>query len=143
MLHVPYQGGAPAFNALLSNQVPVVPTLESIAKGHLQSGDVRVLAHWGTQPQASFPDAPALKDVGYPDVEYLLWAGLFAPRGTPEPVVKILRDAVRPYMQEKQNLQRFITAGSQPAYLDGPEFAKFLETDNARLVKVTKLIGLS
>ena len=72
MIHVPYQGGGPAFNALLSDQVPVVPTLESIGKGQLDAGNIRVLAQWGTERLASFPHAPTLQEAGYPDVIYIL-----------------------------------------------------------------------
>src|SRR5262245_14005397 len=54
MIHVPYQGGGPAFNALLSDQVPVVPTLESIGKGQLDAGNIRVPAQWGTERLAGF-----------------------------------------------------------------------------------------
>ena len=143
MLHVPYQGGAPAFNALLSDQVPVVPTLESIAKGQLEAGNLRVLAQFGDTRLTSFPDVPTLKESGYPDVVYVLWAGVFAPAKTPEPVVKTLRDAIRPFLQDHAVIERFAKAGSQVGYMDGPEFAKFLEADNARLVRVTRAIGLS
>jgi tripartite-type tricarboxylate transporter receptor subunit TctC len=143
MLHVPYQGGGPSFNALLSDQVPVVPTLESIGKGHFDSGDVRALAQWGTERISAFPEVPTFQEAGYPDVIYYLWAGLFAPRRTPEHVQRILRDAMRTFMQNKEVLDRFSKAGSNPGYLDGPEFARFLDADSERLVKVTRKIGLT
>src|ERR1700681_1577060 len=68
MVHVPYQGGGPAFTALLSHQVPVVPTLESIGKGHFDAGNLRVLAQWGTERLPAFKDAPTFQEAGYPDV---------------------------------------------------------------------------
>lgn len=143
MQHVPYQGGAPAFNALLSGQVAVVPTLESIAKGHLENGELRVLAQWGTQRLPNFRDAPTLQEAGYKDVVYVLWAGLFAPRGTPQGAQKLLRDAIRTYMTEPAVQQRFIKLGSQPGYLDGPEFAAYLKDDTERLLNVVRKVGLS
>ena len=143
MVHVPYQGGGPAFNALLSDQVPVVPTLESIGKGQIDAGNIRVLAQWGTERLPSFPHAPTLQEAGYPDVVYILWTGVFAPRKTPEPVIRILRDAIRPFMQDKAVVERFVRAGSQVSYLDGPDFARFLEGDTDRLLKVVRKIGLS
>ena len=143
MVHVPYQGGGPAFNALLSDQVPVLPTLESIAKGHLDAGNLRILAQWGTERLPSFPNVPTLQEAGYPDVIYILWAGVFAPTRTPAHVTRILRDAIRAFMQDKAVVERFINAGSQVAYMDGPEFAQFLQTDTDRLLKVMRKIGLS
>src|SRR3954453_23232354 len=62
MVHVPYQGGGPAFGALMSDQVPVVPTLESIGKGQFDAGNLRVLAQWGTERLPNFSDAPTLAE---------------------------------------------------------------------------------
>jgi tripartite-type tricarboxylate transporter receptor subunit TctC len=143
MVHVPYQGGGPAFGALLSDQVPVIPTLESIAKGQIDAGNVRVLTQWGTERLPNFRHAPTLQEAGYPEVIYILWAGVFAPRKTPEPVTAILRNSIRSFMQDKAVVERFMQGGSQVAYLDGPEFALFLETDTDRLIKVVHRIGLS
>jgi tripartite-type tricarboxylate transporter receptor subunit TctC len=143
MVHVPYQGGGPAFSALLSDQVPVVPTLESIGKGQFDAGNLRVLAQWGTERLLNFPDAPTFQEAGYPDVIYILWAGVFAPKKTPEHVTRILRNTIRPFMQDKAVVERFLTAGSQVSYLDGPDFARFLEGDTDRLVRLVRKIGLS
>src|SRR5262245_37156541 len=57
MVHVPYQGGGPSFNALLSGQVPVVPTLESTSKGQIAAGNVRLLAQRGTARRPNVPRA--------------------------------------------------------------------------------------
>jgi tripartite-type tricarboxylate transporter receptor subunit TctC len=143
MVHVPYQGGGPAFNALLSDQVPVLPTLESIAKGQLDAGNIRILAKWGTERLPSFPHAPTLQEAGYPGVIYILWTGVFAPSRTPAHVTGILRDAIRAFMAQPAVIERFTRAGSQVSYLDGPEFAQFLVADTNRLLKVVREIGLS
>ena len=143
MLHVPYQGGGPAFNALLSDQVPVVPTLESIGKGQIDAGNIRILAQWGTERLPTFSDVPTLQEVGYPNVIYILWAGVFAPKKTPEHITRILRDSIREFMNDKTVVERFQKAGSQTSYLDGPEFARFLEQDTERLLKVVRTIRLS
>jgi tripartite-type tricarboxylate transporter receptor subunit TctC len=143
MVHVPYQGGGPSFAALLSDQVPVVPTLESIGKGQFDAGNLRVLAQWGTERLPNFADAPTFPEAGYPDVVYILWTGVFAPRKTPENVTRILRDAIRTFMQDKAVVARLSTAGSLVSYMDGPDFARFLESDTDRLVKIVRKIGLS
>ena len=143
MVHVPYQGGGPSFSALLSGHVPIVPTLVSTAKGQIDAGNIRVLAQWGTERLPAFPDAPTFQEAGYPDVVYILWAGVFAPKKTPEHITRILRDTIRPFMQDKAVVARFLTAGSQVSYLDGPDFARFLEGDTNRLLKVVRKIGLS
>ena len=143
MVHVPYQGGGPAFAAFLADQVPVIPTLESIGKGQFDAGNLRVLAQWGTERLANFADAPTFQQAGFPEVVYILWAGVFAPKKTPEHATRILRDTIRPFMQDKVVVERFLAAGSQVSYLDGPDFAQFLEGDTDRLVKIVRKIGLS
>jgi tripartite-type tricarboxylate transporter receptor subunit TctC len=143
MVHVPFQGGGPAFASFVADHVPVIPTLESIAKGQIDAGNIRVLAQSGTERLPSFPDVPTLPEAGYPEAVYILWTGVFAPRKTPGHVVKILRDAIRPFMQDKAVVQRFTAAGSQVSYLDGPEFEEFLKGDTERLIKVVRKIGLS
>jgi len=97
----------------------------------------------GTERLPNSPHAPTLREAGYPDVIYILWTGVFAPAKTPAHVTRILRGAIRPFMQDKAVIERFEKAGSQVAYLDGPEFARFLEADTDRLLKVVRQIGLS
>ena len=142
MVHVPYQGGGPAFAALLSDQVPVVPTLESIGKGSSMPG---ISACWrnGAPSGSQFSEradaaGSRLSRRGLHPVDRV-----FAPKKTPEHVTRTLRDTIRPFMQDKAVVARFLTAGSQVSYLDGPEFARFLEGDTDRLVKIVRKIGLS
>jgi tripartite-type tricarboxylate transporter receptor subunit TctC len=97
----------------------------------------------GTERLPSFPQVPTLQEAGYPDVIYILWTGVFAPKKTPETVTAILRNCIRSMMQDQAVVDRFMQAGSQVAYLDGPEFARFLEADTDRLIKVVRKIGLS
>ena len=73
---------------------------------------MRVLANWGAARVASFPDVPTFKESGYPAVEFYIWAGLFAPKGLPEPVMAKLRDAMRQAMSDPEVLKVFEAAGS-------------------------------
>jgi tripartite-type tricarboxylate transporter receptor subunit TctC len=143
MLHVPYQGGFPAFNALLSDQVQVCPTVESIIKGHLTSGAVRVLAQWGTKRTPDFQNVPTMQEVGYSDVVNYLWTGLFAPVKTPEPIIKSVCDVLGPYMHNPETIARFAAAGSTAAYLDSSEFEAYFKDDARHLIEVVRKIGLS
>ena len=70
-----------------------------------------------------------------------IWAGLFAPKATPAPVITRLRDAMREVMKNPQVTDVFVKAASPPAYMDQPEFQKFVDDDAKRLIPVIRKIG--
>jgi len=141
MLHVPYKGAGPAVTDLLSGQILALASAPGVLRPHVQSGAVRVLANFGAKRVDSFPDTPTFQELGYKDVEFYIWAGLFAPAGTPEPVIMTLRGAMKKVMADPQTTHIFETAGSPPAYLDQPAFRKFVDEDSARLIAAVKKIG--
>ena len=143
MNHIPYTGGGPAFTALMADQVPIIPTLDSIVKPQLDAGNLRVLAQFGDKRLPQFPNVPTFQEAGYKDVLYILWSGAFAPAKTPQAVQKVLGDVFKDFMTNPATIERFTKGGSQVGYLDGPAFAKFLEADSARLVNVTRSVKLT
>ena len=88
---------------------------------HVQGGAARLLANWGSKRAAEYPDVPTFIEIGYEEVEYYIWAGLFVPMGTSAPVIARLRDAMREVMKNPQVTDVFVKAASPPAYLDQPE----------------------
>lgn len=141
MLHIPYKGAGPAVTDLLSGQIKALASAPGVLKPHVDSGAVRVLANFGAKRVASFPNLPTFQELGYKSVEFYIWAGLFAPAKTPDPVVAQLRDAMRKVMADPQTTKIYESAGSPPAYLDAPEFQKFVDEDSARLIAAVKKIG--
>jgi tripartite-type tricarboxylate transporter receptor subunit TctC len=141
LLHVPYRGAGPAVTGLLSGQIQALASAPGVLKPHVEAGTMRVLANWGGARIPSFPDVPTFKELGFPDVEFYIWAGLFGPRGLPEPVAARLGEAVRQAMASAEVLRTFETAGSPPAFQDAGEFARFVEADSARLIAAVRKIG--
>jgi tripartite-type tricarboxylate transporter receptor subunit TctC len=141
LLHVPFQGAGPAVKALLGGEVQALASAPGVLKAHVDSGAVRVLANWGGQRIASFPDLPTFKELGFADVEFYIWAGLFAPKGVPEPIVKKLGEAMKTAMGQPETTKAFEAAGSPPAYLDADAFRQFIDADGARLIAAVKKIG--
>jgi tripartite-type tricarboxylate transporter receptor subunit TctC len=85
--HIPYKGGAPAANALAAGEVPLAVSSSSSVAPHLKSGRVRVLAVASAKPSKFNPDWPTLQQEGVADVDVSIWTALFAPKGTPEPII--------------------------------------------------------
>jgi tripartite-type tricarboxylate transporter receptor subunit TctC len=141
LLHVPFRGGGPALTALLSGTVQAMAAAPGTVKPQVDDGRLRVLANWGAERIPSFPDTPTFIELGYKDVEMYIWAGLFAPRALPQAIMKRLREAMAQAATSPAVAKSFEAAGSAVAYLDAPDFAKFVATDSARLIAAVKRIG--
>ena len=141
LLHVPYRGAGPAVTGLLAGQIQALASAPGVFKPHTDVGKVRILANWGAERVPAFPDVPTFKELGYQDVEFYIWAGLFGPKGLPDPVMTRLREAMKQAMGDPEVTKIYENAGSPPAYQDAPEFAKFVEADSARLIAAVQKIG--
>ena len=140
MLHVPYTGAGPAIVGLLGGQVEALASGPASVAGHIKSGRMRALAHWGEGRLALLPDVPSFKELGV-NITYLQWAGLFAPAGTPQPVVDKLREAARAAVRDERTVQIMTTAGTQFQYQDAAEFDAFVKSDAANMKTVVQRIG--
>lgn len=141
LLHVPFRGAGPALTGLLSGTVQAVASAPGTLRQQVDDGKMRVLANWGAQRVSSFPDVPTFKELGYTDVEFYIWAGLFAQKALPEPIMTRLRGAMHDAVKSPEVVKTLETAGSPVAYLDAPEFSAFIEADSARLIAAVKKIG--
>lgn len=139
--HIPFRGAAPALTALLSDTVQALASAPGVLKQQVDDGKLRVLANWGAERIPSFPNLPTFKELGYKDVEFYIWAGLFAQSALPAPIMAQLRKAVAEAVKTPEVVKTFDAAGSPVAYLDAPEFSKFVADDSARLIAAVKKIG--
>ena len=140
LLHVPYTGGGPAVVALLSGNVDALSTGPSTVIQHVKAGKVRVLASWGDKRLASLPDVPTLSESGV-DAVFFQWSALFAPAGTPEPVLAKLRDAARAAAADSQFVTALAALDTPVQYLDAPELQRFWEADAKKLAEAVRRVG--
>jgi tripartite-type tricarboxylate transporter receptor subunit TctC len=140
MRHLPTQGGGPALTAVLGNNAQVLVSSVAAASAQMKAGKLRGLASFGAKRTASLPDVPTLKELGY-DVEFSLWVGVFAPKGTPEAATKKLRTDIGQVAKSDQFKTMMTNIGDEVAYLDGPEFAKFWDEDAKRVEAAVQSIG--
>jgi tripartite-type tricarboxylate transporter receptor subunit TctC len=140
MRHLPTTGGGPATTAVLGQHAALWASPPALALPHVKAGKMRPLASWGASRIAAFPEVPTLKELGY-DLEYYAWAGLFAPRAVPAPVVKALREATRQAVQDPEFRSAMEKVQTPIAYQDADEFKAFWDRDAARLAEVVRKIG--
>src|ERR1700694_950741 len=141
LLHVPFRGAGPALTALLSGTVQALASAPGTLKQQVDDGKMRVLANWGAERIASFPDLATFRELGYKDGEVYIWAGLCAQSALPAPVMTRLREAMAQAVKSPEVTKTFETAGSPVAYMDAPEFSRFVAEDSARLIAAVKKIG--
>jgi tripartite-type tricarboxylate transporter receptor subunit TctC len=90
---------------------------------------------------AALPDVPTFKELGYADAEFYIWAGLFAARGTPAPVLGKLRDAVRQAVADPEFTGAMEKLQTPIAFKQGDEFRRFFEADARRLAEGVRRVG--
>ena len=90
LVHVPYRGIAPAVTDTVAGRMDLLFAAYLSGGPHVEGGRLRMLAIAGTQRHPRLPDLPTMPEAGYPEVQMQQWFGLFAPAGTPAPIVQKL-----------------------------------------------------
>jgi tripartite-type tricarboxylate transporter receptor subunit TctC len=129
--HVPYRGGAPEMTDLVGGQIKYAFVDGTAALPFLRAGQIRALAHTATGRLAAVPDLPAMSDY-IPGFEAVLWNALFAPAGTPEPVIRRLNAELNGMLRDPAFVERLdglnmATRPNTPA-----EFRAFLVAEMQR-----------
>jgi tripartite-type tricarboxylate transporter receptor subunit TctC len=140
LLHVPYKGGGPAMTALLAGETNLGAQSPGVSDPHIKSGKIRVLGSWAGTRTASLPDVPTMKEQGF-DVEFYIWAGVFAPAGLPPEVRERLTAAVRQSAQDPEFVKALANVNTPVNYKEGKDFDVFLDTDTRRLAAVVQKMG--
>ena len=139
--HVPYAGAGPALTAILGGHVDALASGPAVVLPHIKAGKLRALAGWGDKRVAALPDVPTFKELGYPDAEFYIWAGVFAPRGTPEPVLAKLRESLRVAVGDGDFKGAMDKLETPIVFKQGAEFAAFFEADARRLAEGVRKVG--
>jgi tripartite-type tricarboxylate transporter receptor subunit TctC len=141
-LHVPYRGGAPAAIAVAAGEVPIGALTPSSAQPLLDADKVKVLALM-TKQRPSFAPAewPTLAELGFP-VDAALWVALFAPTGTPQPIVDRLDQEVLRILKDEVVRKRLHELGTEASGISQKVFAERIRTDAARYLEVIKQTGV-
>jgi tripartite-type tricarboxylate transporter receptor subunit TctC len=111
---VPYGGTAPAMNDLLGGQVDFMCDQTTNTTSQIKAGKLKVYGVTTKKRVASLPDVPTMDEAGLKGFEVSVWHGLYAPKGTPKPVIDKLTRALQEALKDDNVKQRFAELGTEP-----------------------------
>ena len=135
-LHVPYKGGAPAITATAGGEVPAGTAAMGSAMPHIKSGRVRVVAVTTANRSDVDGSWPTLQEAGVAGVHSSIWAGLFAPKGTPQPIIDKIYNEVTSILQLPDVKERFAAGGGVPGGMKPAEFTAKIKQEAASLKRI-------
>jgi tripartite-type tricarboxylate transporter receptor subunit TctC len=141
--HVPYNGSAPAVNALVAGHVNATFQPTGTLAAQAQAGRIRVLAVSGTKRSELFPNVPTFTEAGHPTVSIVTWFGLFAPAGTPAAIVNQYNAAVIAAMKQPAIQTQMRNMGLEVRELSSAQFGSEVKKDMDRWTAVVKASGIS
>ena len=143
MQHVPYKGSAPAVTDLLGNQIGIMFDNMPSAIQHVRSGKLVPLAVTTAKRSPELPNVPTIAEAGVPGYEATSWFGMFAPAGTPAPVLAKLNAAIVKVLGQPDVKKKINEQGAE-VYSETPEqFAAFIQAESVKWGKVVKESGAS
>lgn len=143
LLHVPYRGGAPAATAIMAGDVSVGLLSITAVIQVKDSGKVRLLAVTSGKRARLIADVPTIKETGVlKDFESSIWTGLFAPSGTPEPIVSKIQADIIAVLEDPAVVARFAELGADAVGMPGAELSRHIRTEIEHLAKIAKEAGI-
>jgi len=140
--HVPYRGGSQGAQAVLSGDTHFNFATAPSAVGLVQGRQLRAMAVSSSTRMAALPEVPTVAEAALPGFELVEWIGLWAPTGTPVPVLERIQDAVQRTLAMPDVQTRLATLGMEAAFQPRETFAGFLGEQRALLTRVADDAGL-
>jgi tripartite-type tricarboxylate transporter receptor subunit TctC len=143
-LNVQYRGDAMAYTELLAGRVDATLTAISTALPHIQSGDFRVLGVASAERSAIYPDAPTLREQGFPNVVASGWFGFMAPSATAQPIVGRMQEEVIRALSDSEVKQKLLAQGLEARPGTAADLGKFVDDETRKwgdLIRATGLKG--
>lgn len=127
MLHVPFNGSAPALTNLVGGQIGMMVDAYSSSGPHIKAGRLRAIAVTGRKRLSELPDVPTVAEQGYPSYDRGAWDGILAPAGTPADVIQRLQQAIATVLQNPTLRTEWTRRAVEPVGSTPAEFARFLQ----------------
>lgn len=142
IVHVPYKGSSGARTDVLGGQIEMMFDAITTMAHNVQAGRVRALATTGRTRSSVLPNVPTVSEAGVPGYEAVIWLGLMAPTGTPQPVIDRLNAEVRKVLARADIKEAWKKQGAETMEMSPQQFGEFLRGDIAKWAKVVKTAGI-
>ena len=142
IVHVAYKGAPPALVDLMGGRVDVMFASPPSAMPLVRGGRLRAIATTGLKRAAYLPDAPTVSESGLPGYENTIWQALLAPARTPPAVIARLHREVADIAKQPEMRERLSADGTEAVGSTPQEAGRFIASEIATYIKLTKAIGL-
>ncbi len=143
MVHIPYRGGGPAMMDTMTGQVALSFPVLSAAQPHVQAGKLRALGVTGSRRSALMPDVPTIAEAGVPNYAFETWFIVFAPAGTPGPVIDKLDAALNQALGSAALKERMTKEGFDPTPSTPAQARARLEKEMPQWAQLIKERGIT
>lgn len=140
--HVPYRGGAPMLQDLLTGQIAAAFVLLSPAAEYVTSGRLRALAIANRRRDALLPGVPTMHEAGLAEFRMTTWFGLFAPRRTPDEILDRLHGAVQAALVSDNVRRLWLAQGARVELESRAAFADFIQRESVRWNRIAKAANI-
>jgi tripartite-type tricarboxylate transporter receptor subunit TctC len=141
MTHIPYKGSAGARTDVLSGQVDMMFDAVTTMSENIKANKVKGIATTGRARSNVLPDIPTMNEAGVPQYDAVIWLGLMAPAGTPEPIVSKLNAEINKIVNSADVKATWAKQGAVPMSMSVPAFTKFVADDVAKWANIVKVSG--
>ncbi|HKH66150.1 MAG TPA: tripartite tricarboxylate transporter substrate-binding protein, partial [Reyranella sp.] len=121
LTHVPYRGGGPAMNDAVAGHVDLLVGSTALSIPQVQAGKIRAVVQTGKARSASLPELPTVSESGFPGFEAYAWWGVFAPPGTPKPMIERFGAEMTACLREERVAKQLTETQQVSLLLGGPE----------------------
>ncbi len=142
-VHVPYKGSPPAALAVASGDVQMLMTVAPALLPLIQDGRIKLLADTGSKRQDAMPNLPTIAESGFAGFEALAWNGLFAPAGTPAPIVDKINADVNAVLKDPAIQAALVKQGLVPGGGSAAEFRSFIASEGNKWGAIIKKVGIT
>jgi tripartite-type tricarboxylate transporter receptor subunit TctC len=129
LVHVPYNGGAPAIMAVVGGHTPIGFSSPAASIAQIRQGNVRALAVTGDKRSQIMPDVPTMAEAGYPQIVGESWVGVLAPAGTPKDIITLLQREIARIIAQPDMKSRLAELGYDPVASTPEQFGARIKTE--------------